>query len=104
MFDDRRRLEDRVYRLRTGYAWSQAPASRTVRMIGNVEVFATDRESIRMVRSNFLISEFWGDETRILTGWSGHRFVRQNDRWELVAKQVNLIDCDQSIRNPSIIL
>ena len=41
MFDDRRRLEDRVYRLRTGFAWSQAPASRTVRLITNVEVFAT---------------------------------------------------------------
>src|SRR5262245_14981270 len=32
-FDDRRRMEDRIYRLRTGYAWSQAPKSRTVRMI-----------------------------------------------------------------------
>src|SRR6516225_3411920 len=41
MFDDRRRLEDRVYRFRTGFAWSQAPASRTVRLIANVEVFAT---------------------------------------------------------------
>ena len=40
MFDDRRRLEDRIYRLRTGFAWSQAPASRTVRLITNVEVFA----------------------------------------------------------------
>ena len=38
-FDDRRRLEDRIYRLRTGYAWSQAPKSRTVRMVTNVEVF-----------------------------------------------------------------
>ena len=38
-FDDRRRMEDRIYRLRTGYAWSQAPKSRTVRMISNVEVF-----------------------------------------------------------------
>jgi 3-phenylpropionate/cinnamic acid dioxygenase small subunit len=104
MFDDRRRLEDRVFRLRTGYAWSQAPASRTVRLVSNVEVFATQNESIRMVRSNFLISEFWGDETRTLTGWSGHRCVRHGDRWEIAAKQVNLIDCDQSIRNPSIIL
>src|SRR5262245_20552433 len=34
-FDDRRRMEDRVYRLRTGYAWSQAPKSRTVRMVSN---------------------------------------------------------------------
>ena len=104
MFDDRRRLEDRVYRLRTGFAWSQAPASRTVRLIGNVEVFATGSETVRMVRSNFLISEFWGDETRLLSGWAGHRCVQRDGRWEIQAKQVNLLECDQSIRNPSIVL
>jgi 3-phenylpropionate/cinnamic acid dioxygenase small subunit len=104
MFDDRRRLEDRVYRLRTGFAWSQAPASRTVRLITNVEVFAAAREDARMVRANFLIHEFWGDETRFLSGWSGYRFVRAEDGWLIVAKQVNLLECDQSIRNPSIIL
>ena len=104
MFDDRRRLEDRIYRFRTGYAWSQAPASRTVRLITNVEVFATGRDDARMLRSNFLISEFWGDETRVLTGWAGHRVVRDGEAWQIQAKQVNLIDCDQSIRNPSIVL
>src|SRR5919197_5373778 len=52
-FDDRRRLEDRVYRLRTGYAWSQAPASRTVRLVSNVEVFPHSETSV-LVRSNFL--------------------------------------------------
>jgi 3-phenylpropionate/cinnamic acid dioxygenase small subunit len=104
MFDDRRRLEDRVYRLRTGFAWSQAPASRTVRMISNVEVFATARDDTRMLRSNFLISEFWGDETRVLTGWAGHRVVGGSAQWKIQAKQANLIDCDQCIRNPSIIL
>jgi 3-phenylpropionate/cinnamic acid dioxygenase small subunit len=104
MFDDRRRLEDRIYRLRSGFAWSQAPASRTVRLVTNVEVFATDRDDTRMLRSNFLISEFWGDETRILTGWAAHRVVDHSGRWMIQAKQVNLIDCDQCIRNPSIIL
>ena len=104
MFDDRRRLEDRVFRLRTGFAWSQAPASRTVRLIGNVEVFTTDRDDVRMVRANFLIHEFWGDETRFLSGWSGYRFVQADDGWKIAAKQVNLLECDQSIRNPSIIL
>ena len=68
-FDDRRRMEDRIFRLRTGYAWSQAPKSRTVRMISNVEVFATARESVRMVRSNLLISEFRVDGVRLLSGW-----------------------------------
>jgi len=104
MFDDRRRLEDRIYRMRTGFAWSQAPASRTVRLVTNVEVFSTVRDDARMVRSNFLISEFWGDETRHLTGWAAHRVVRDHAQWKIQAKQVNLIECDQSIRNPSIIL
>jgi 3-phenylpropionate/cinnamic acid dioxygenase small subunit len=104
MFDDRRRLEDRVFRLRTGFAWSQAPASRTVRLITNVEVFTTERDAVRMLRSNFLISEFWGAEVRVLTGWAGHRVIRDREAWKIQAKQVNLIDCDQSIRNPSIIL
>ena len=117
MFDDRRRLEDRIWRLRTGFAWSQAPASRTVRLITNVEVFGAAREDVCMLRCNFLISEFWGDETRVLTGWSGYRMLREAavprlplnaqvsaSDWKIQAKQVNLIDCDQCIRNPSIIL
>ena len=104
MFDDRRRLEDRIYRMRTGFAWSQAPASRTVRLVTNVEVFSTVRDDARMLRSNFLISEFWGDETRQLTGWAAHRVVRDPTGWKIQTKQVNLIECDQPIRNPSIIL
>ena len=104
MFDDRRRLEDRIYRLRTGFAWSQAPQSRTVRLITNVEVFAAVRDDARMLRSNFVISEFWDKETRTLTGWAGHRVVRGAGGWKIAAKQVNLLECDQAIRNLSIIL
>lgn len=104
MFDDRRRLEDRVFRLRTGYAWSQAPSSRTSRMVSNVEVFTCSREDRRMVRSNFAISEFWDGEIRVLAGWAAHRFRRTEGLWKISAKQVNLLNCDQCIRNPSIIL
>ena len=32
-FDDRRQLESRIFRLRTGYAWSQVPPSRTVHLV-----------------------------------------------------------------------
>jgi len=103
-FDDRRRMEDRIYRLRTGYAWSQAPKSRTVRLITNVEVFAAKRGAARMVRSNFLISEFRVDGTRYFAGWCGHRFVEHDGRWLIAVRQVNLIDCDQCIRNPSIVI
>jgi len=104
MFDDRRRLEDRVFRLRTGYAWSQAPSSRTSRMVSNAEVFRCERKDQRMVRTSFVISEFWDREIRQLAGWAGHRFRKINDDWLISAKQVNLLNCDQCIRNPSIIL
>ena len=104
MFDDRRRLEDRVFRLRTGYAWSQAPSSRTSRLVSNAEVFRCERADQRMVRSNFAISEFWDGEIRVLAGWTGHRFRKIDGAWLISAKQVNLLNCDQCIRNPSIIL
>jgi benzoate/toluate 1,2-dioxygenase beta subunit len=103
-FDDRRRLEDRVYRLRTGYAWSQVPPSRTARLVANVEVFAADRPAAYMVRSAFVINEFRAGETRRFAGWSGHRLAERDGRWQILVKQVNLIDCDQNLRNPSVIL
>ena len=104
MFDDRRRLEDRIYRLRTGYAWSQAPQSRTARLVTNVETFATDDPHVRMVRANFQINEFWDGEMRLLAGWAGYRFEQMQGDWRISAKQINLLECDQCLRNPSIIL
>jgi 3-phenylpropionate/cinnamic acid dioxygenase small subunit len=97
-FDDRRRLEDRIYRLRTGKAWSQVPASRTVRMVSNVEVFRAGERL--MVRSNLLISEFRAGETRLIAAWCAHRLADG----KIEAKQINLVDRDQSLRNPSVLL
>jgi len=103
-FDDRRQLESRIFRVRTGYAWSQVPPSRTVHLIANVEVFRTEAASVWMARSTFLLSELRAGESRILSGWCAHRLAELAGRWHILVKQVNLIDCDQSLRNPSIIL
>ena len=98
-FDDRRRLEDRIYRLRTGAAWSQTPASRTVRSVSNVEVF--DSAPHLMVRSNLLLAEFRAGESRLLAASCAYRLSAER---KIEAKQVNLIECDQNLRNPSLIL
>lgn len=105
-FHDRRQLEDRVYRLETGYAWSQTPVSRTSRMITNIEVFGADEPGTIMVRSNFHVTEFWNGETRFWTGYAVHRLSAEDasDTGAILAKQVNLIDCDENHRNPSITL
>ncbi len=101
-FHDRRQLEDRVYRLRTGYAWSQHPASRTVRSVSNVELFATGDAGIVMARSNFQIAELLDGALRHWAGWAGHRLQPAADGYSILAKQVNLIDCDRNVRNPSL--
>ena len=41
---------------------------------------------------------------RFLSGWCGHRFIENAHSWQIRARQVNLIDCDQNLRNPSIVL
>lgn len=102
-FHDRRQLEDRVYRLGTGYAWSQTPASRTVRSISNVEPFATDNAGIVMARSNFHIAELLDGDLRHWAGWAGHRLATTGGGFSILAKQINLIDCDRPLRNPSIV-
>jgi 3-phenylpropionate/cinnamic acid dioxygenase small subunit len=103
-FDDRRQLEGRIYRLRTGHAWSQKPPSRTSRLISNVEAFNAGSQAVCMVRSSFLITEHRGGETRCLAGWNAHRLAREGAGWRILVKQINLIDCDQNLRNPSFLL
>jgi 3-phenylpropionate/cinnamic acid dioxygenase small subunit len=103
-FDDRRRLEDRLFRLDNEFAWSQKPRSRTARLVGNVTVYATADDGEVMVRSTFYTSEFQAGDWRKYTGWYGHRLRDKGDGWEILVKQVNLIDCDQNLRNLSVIL
>ncbi len=104
VFDDRRRMEDRVYRLETDFAWSQHPRARTVRMVTNTEVFRTDAEDAAMTRSTFLTTEFRDGDIRHLSGWNAHYLKQTADGWRIVVRQVNLINCDQNLRNPSLIL
>lgn len=103
-FDDRRRIEDRIYRLKNEFAWSQKPRSRTTRLISNVTLYKTAVASDFMVRSTFYTTEFQAGDWRKYTGWYGHRLRQKGDGWEILVKQVNLIDCDQNLRNLSVIL
>jgi benzoate/toluate 1,2-dioxygenase beta subunit len=67
-------------------------------------VFQAGDDAHRMVRSTFHLHEFREGEMRLLSGWCGHRFAFRHGRWDILVKQVNLINCDQPIRNLSVIL
>lgn len=101
-FDDRRRLTDRVYWLRTGLAYSQIPASRTRRTIGNVDVLELTPES-RLIRSNFVVYEFRAGVTKVYAGWYAHTLVKTGQGWRIKVKRVNLLDSEQYHENLTLV-
>lgn len=102
-FDDRRRLTDRVYWLRTGLAFSQIPASRTRRVIGNVETTVDPATGEHLVRSNVVVHEFRAGVTKTYPGWYGHVLRGTEDGWRITLKQVNLLDSDQIHENLTLV-
>jgi benzoate/toluate 1,2-dioxygenase beta subunit len=103
-FDDRRRLTDRVYWLRTGLAFCQIPQSRTRRLITNVEALDDPATGARLVRSNVLVTEFRAGATKLYAGWYGHVLARRGDEWRIRLKQVNLLDSEQGHENLTLVL
>jgi len=104
VFDDRRRLEDRVARLQTGNAYSQIPTSRTRHLVTNLEVWAgTGPERLR-ARANVAVHELRHGVQRMLVGWWGYGLLREDADWRIERKMVNLIDCDQGLENLSFLL
>ncbi|RST77726.1 aromatic-ring-hydroxylating dioxygenase [Siminovitchia acidinfaciens] len=103
-FDDRRRLEDRIYRIRTGYAYSQLPLSRTRRMLTNIEVTERHSTDELFVRTNFILSEFRVGVLESFSGWIGYKMIKEKGEWKIKLKMVNLIDSDQAHDNLTFIL
>jgi 3-phenylpropionate/cinnamic acid dioxygenase small subunit len=53
--EDKRGLEERVTRLRSGMAWAEDPPSRTRHLFTNVMVSSGDEPEEYLVRTNFLL-------------------------------------------------
>lgn len=71
-FDDLRRLDDRVYWLRTGLVSAQIPPSRTRHLVTNVEAVRGAEPGTLLVRSNVALAEHRAGVDRLFTGWVGH--------------------------------
>ncbi len=104
-FHDRRRLLDRVTRLKTGLAYSQLPQSRTSRLFSGLEIWLSPgRDDEWRARCNFVITEARGGHRRTLGGWNGFVFRREADGMKIVLKQINLLDADGPQGNNSFFL
>ena len=100
---DRRRLEDRVARIRTGFAYSMIPPIRTRHLLSNIELWRGAEKEV-LARASFIIDALFKERHRILSGWCGYALTQDADKWLISVKQVNLIDADLPQENNTFFL
>ena len=101
--NDRRRLEERVERLGTGRAYSQAPPTRTTHLYTNIETLTAGDLEVHVL-CTFLIQTHLAGRISQRSGWNGYVLRRAASSWQIVVKRISLFDADLPQDNNSFTL
>jgi 3-phenylpropionate/cinnamic acid dioxygenase small subunit len=112
VYDDGERRSERVYRTLHTPVLDQNPRSRTVHLVGNVEVGEADAKGDTRVFCNQIVAELrpggagqLGLNTpRIFAARCEYRLRRAADGWKISLKKMVLIDSDQPLYNLTFVL
>jgi len=100
IYDDRRRISDRINRLKSGMAYAQKPPSRMRRVVSNLEVEEGGNDEVT-VYSNFVLTEIRRGIRNIWCGRTVHRLRMENGDLKMGFKKVLLLENDAEI--PSLV-
>jgi 3-phenylpropionate/cinnamic acid dioxygenase small subunit len=100
IYDDRRRISDRINRLKSGMAYAQKPPSRMRRVVSNLEVEEIGSDEVT-VYSNFVLTEIRRGVRNIWSGRTVHRLRMENGDLKMGFKKVLLLENDAEI--PSLV-
>lgn len=103
-FDDRRRLEDRIIRIETGFAHNQEPDLRMRHLVTNIEAWESEDGNSRRVMANERVFEARDGRNR-------HEFVASLDywliqeagAWEIKVKRALLINSQDGLDTPTFL-
>ena len=104
IYDDWKRLDERMYRLKGRHAHAQAPQSRLARIVSNVRLVDFDTERGGTVSSRVVIGEVRLDRQTIWIGKMRHVLVRTGDAFKMKEKWVYLINNDTPMSNLTYIV
>lgn len=103
-FDDRRRLEDRIIRLETGFAHNQMPDRRMRRLVTNIEAFpAADGQSCRVLANEHVFEHRTGKARIDYVGGLDYWLVREGAGWKIKVKRVMLINSLDGLDTPTLL-
>jgi len=103
VYDNRSRIGLRIRQFLTGKRYSQLPASRLRRVIGNIEVLG-DEEGGTRVAANMLLYE---SHRRGQIMWAARNeyLLRQvNDQWRLAFKKVALVNNESALTTMAFLM
>ena len=101
--DDRRRIEDRIVRFKTGFAYSQSPARRLRRVIGNVEAWDIGPDERRVLSNQIVHEHRAGHAVVVHVAQVDHVLVRHGDRWRIAIKRCVLVNGPDPFELPTLL-
>lgn len=99
--DNRHRLEERVVRLTSGFAYAQDPPSRTARVFSVRPYPTRNDDGVLVVHTSFIVTEYRRDVKSI---YAGDCTYHLDVDWRIRSKKVRLLDCDAPLGNITILL
>ncbi len=100
IYDDRRRIGDRIDRLKSGMAYAQKPPSRMRRVVANLKVEEGGNGEVT-VYSNFVLTEMRRGVRDIWSGRTVHKLCLEHGDLKMAFKKVLLLENDTEI--PSLV-
>ncbi len=103
IYDDRRRLGERVGRLSGKFAFAQQPESRTCHLVGNVRV-QQGADGVLDVRSNLVLVEVRRGQQTVLSGAVEHQLVPHDDSFRIRRKVLRLLESELPLGNLTFLM
>jgi 3-phenylpropionate/cinnamic acid dioxygenase small subunit len=103
IYDNRTSLRGRVVRLKSGFAHSQLPPSRTTHFVGNVRVVRDDADEVE-VHSTLMVLEARRREQSVYAGAMEHLLARTGEGLRVRRKVVRLVNGDIPLGNLTFLI
>jgi 3-phenylpropionate/cinnamic acid dioxygenase small subunit len=104
VYDDRERLEQRVARWESGFAWAQDPPTNTNRIVGNIEVVAADAHLLTAVANVHVSVSRRGSPAIVVAEKVTYRIVEVSNGYRLREKKVVFSAPEAPVGNITFIL
>ena len=101
-FDDRRRLDDRVTRLRSAHAHNQSPRPRLRHLIGNIEIWPAE-DGLRVVSSQIVHQHRPGRQGVSYVSETGHLLRKEGSSWRIQIKRISILNSDEALEPPTLL-